>query len=99
LHIGRCAGCSSVRVTEVYTGKRSDASIATRGSPPPWLKPASTGSNVRSPSRSSIASRDEHFISGLMAHRVPFLVAELGADADPFMLHLFGNCSPPADFA
>ena len=24
-----------------------------------------------------------------MAHRVPFLVAELGADADPFMLHLF----------
>ena len=34
-------------------------------------------------------SRDVHFISGLMAHRVPFLVAELGADADPFMLHLF----------
>jgi DNA invertase Pin-like site-specific DNA recombinase len=24
-----------------------------------------------------------------MVHRVPFLVAELGADADPFMLHLF----------
>jgi DNA invertase Pin-like site-specific DNA recombinase len=24
-----------------------------------------------------------------MTHRVPFLVAELGADADPFMLHLF----------
>jgi Resolvase, N terminal domain len=34
-------------------------------------------------------SRDVHFISGLMTHRVPFLVAELGADADPFMLHLF----------
>jgi DNA invertase Pin-like site-specific DNA recombinase len=34
-------------------------------------------------------SRDVHFISGLMAHRVPFVVAELGADADPFMLHLF----------
>jgi DNA invertase Pin-like site-specific DNA recombinase len=30
-----------------------------------------------------------HFISGLMTHRVPLLVAELGADADPFMLHLF----------
>ena len=30
-----------------------------------------------------------HFISGLMAHRVPFVVAELGSDADPFMLHLF----------
>jgi DNA invertase Pin-like site-specific DNA recombinase len=34
-------------------------------------------------------SRDVHFISGLMRHRVPFVVAELGADADPFMLHLY----------
>lgn len=34
-------------------------------------------------------SRDVHFISGLMAHRVPFIVAELGADADPFMLHVY----------
>ena len=34
-------------------------------------------------------SRDVHFISGLMAHRVAFIVAELGADADPFMLHLY----------
>ena len=30
-----------------------------------------------------------HFISGLMTHRTPFIVAELGADADPFMLHLY----------
>ena len=34
-------------------------------------------------------SRDIHFISGLMTHRVPFLVAELGSDVDPFILHLF----------
>jgi len=34
-------------------------------------------------------SRDVHFISGLMAHRVSFLVAELGADVDPFVLHMF----------
>jgi DNA invertase Pin-like site-specific DNA recombinase len=34
-------------------------------------------------------SRDVHFISGLMAQRVPFLVAELGADVDPFVLHLY----------
>src|SRR5262249_57215802 len=34
-------------------------------------------------------SRDVHFISGLMVHRVPFLVAELGADVDPFVLHLY----------
>ena len=24
-----------------------------------------------------------------MSHRTPFIVAELGADADPFMLHLY----------
>lgn len=34
-------------------------------------------------------SRDVAFISGLMAQRVPFIVAELGADADPFMLHVY----------
>ena len=34
-------------------------------------------------------SRDVHFISGLMAQRIPFIVAELGAEADSFMLHLY----------
>lgn len=34
-------------------------------------------------------SRDVHFISGLMVQRVPFLVAELGADTDSFVLHLY----------
>jgi DNA invertase Pin-like site-specific DNA recombinase len=34
-------------------------------------------------------SRDVHFISGLMAHRVPFLVGELGPEVDPFVLHLY----------
>jgi DNA invertase Pin-like site-specific DNA recombinase len=35
------------------------------------------------------ASRDVHFISGLMKHKVAFIVADLGADTDPFMLHLY----------
>ena len=34
-------------------------------------------------------SRDVHFISGLMKHRVPFVVTELGADTDPFLLHIY----------
>jgi DNA invertase Pin-like site-specific DNA recombinase len=34
-------------------------------------------------------SRDVHFISGLMAQKVPFIVAALGLDVDPFMLHLY----------
>lgn len=35
--------------------------------------------------------REVHFISGLMANRVPFLVAELGADVDPFMVHIYAS--------
>jgi len=34
-------------------------------------------------------SRDVHFIAGLMAQRVAFVVAELGAEVDPFMLHIY----------
>ena len=35
-------------------------------------------------------SRGVHFIYGLIAHRLPFVVAELGPDVDPFVLHLYG---------
>jgi DNA invertase Pin-like site-specific DNA recombinase len=47
-----------------------------------------------SPARLAVAkldrlSRDVHFISGLMAQRVPFVVAELGPEVDPFVLHLY----------
>ncbi len=34
-------------------------------------------------------SRDVDFISGLMTHRVPFVVADLGPDVEPFLLHLY----------
>ena len=34
-------------------------------------------------------SRDVHFISGLMTNRVPFIVAALGKNVDPFMLHIY----------
>ncbi len=34
-------------------------------------------------------SRDVAFISGLMAKRVPFIVAEFGSNVDPFMLHIY----------
>lgn len=38
-------------------------------------------------------SRDVAFISGLMSRGVPFIVAELGADTDPFILHLYAALS------
>ena len=34
-------------------------------------------------------SRDVALIAGLMAQRVPFVVAELGPDIDPFILHIY----------
>jgi len=34
-------------------------------------------------------SRDVHLISGLMKHRVNFIVTELGTDVEPFLLHIY----------
>jgi DNA invertase Pin-like site-specific DNA recombinase len=34
-------------------------------------------------------SRDVHFISGLMMHKVPFIVCALGRNVDPFTLHIY----------
>ena len=82
-------GFDLVRVfVEVETGKGSDA-LDRR----PQLAAALAEARRK---RCSVAvakldrlSRDVHFISGLMAHRVPFPVVELGPDVDPFVLHLF----------
>lgn len=75
--------------SEVESGKRVSDTLAER----PQLRAALAASQaLRGPvlvSKLDRLSRDVHFISGLMAHKVPFLVAELGADVDPFMLHLF----------
>ena len=38
-------------------------------------------------------SRDVAFISRLMSRGVPFIVAELGTDTDPFILHLYAALS------
>ena len=73
---------------EVETGKGSDA-LERR----PQLKAAlATAKRLKcnvAVAKLDRLSRDVHFISGLMAHKVPFVVAELGADVDPFVLHLF----------
>src|ERR1700684_2154553 len=34
-------------------------------------------------------SREVAFISGLVAQQLPFIVADLGAGTDPFLLHLY----------
>jgi DNA invertase Pin-like site-specific DNA recombinase len=73
---------------EVETGKGSDA-LNRR---PQLVAALSKARSLRCPvavAKLDRLSRDVHFISGLMAHRVPFFVSELGPDVDPFVLHLY----------
>jgi DNA invertase Pin-like site-specific DNA recombinase len=74
--------------TEVETGKGADA-LHRR---PQLASALATARQQKCPllvAKLDRLSRNVAFIAGLMAQRVPFIVAELGADADPFMLHLF----------
>jgi DNA invertase Pin-like site-specific DNA recombinase len=73
---------------EVETGKGADA-LDRR---PKLAEALATARKAKAPvivAKLFRLSRDVAFISGLMAQRVPFIVAELGADADPFMLHIY----------
>src|SRR5215831_17799128 len=74
--------------TEVETGKGADA-LDRR----PQLAAALAEAKRRKCSivvaKLDRLSRDVHFISGLMTQKVPFIVAELGPDVDPFMLHIY----------
>ena len=74
--------------SEVETGKGSDA-LDRRPQLAEALKLAKRHKAPIIVAKLDRLSRDVHFISGLMAHKTPFIVAELGADADPFMLHLY----------
>jgi DNA invertase Pin-like site-specific DNA recombinase len=73
---------------EVETGKGSDA-LERR---PKLAEALAKAKKAKAPvvvAKLCRLSRDVAFISGLMAQRVPFIVTELGADVDPFMLHIY----------
>jgi DNA invertase Pin-like site-specific DNA recombinase len=73
---------------EIETGKGADA-LDRR---PQLAAALATGRARRCPvivAKLDRLSRDVAFVAGLMAEKVPFIVAELGRDADPFMLHLY----------
>ena len=74
--------------TEVETGKGADA-LERRPQLAAAIKAARKAKCPVVVSKLDRLSRDVHFISGLMAQRVPFIVTELGADTDPFMLHIY----------
>lgn len=74
--------------TEVETAKGSDA-LERR---PELAKALSAARKLKAPvivAKLDRLSRDVAFVAGLMAQRVPFIVTELGPDADPFMLHIY----------
>jgi DNA invertase Pin-like site-specific DNA recombinase len=82
--------------SEVVTGKGADA-LDRRPQLAAAIKRARQLGNGTSGARKAAPvivakldrlSRNVHFISGLMTHRVPFIVTELGPDVDPFMLHI-----------
>jgi DNA invertase Pin-like site-specific DNA recombinase len=73
---------------EVLSGKGSDA-LSRRPKLAAAIKAARKTKAPVIVSKLDRLSRDVHFVSGLMAHRVPFLTVELGSDVDPFVLHLF----------
>jgi DNA invertase Pin-like site-specific DNA recombinase len=74
--------------TEVETGKGADA-LDKRPQLAAALKVAKKARCSVAAARLDRLSRDVHFISGLMVHRVPFIVTALGKDVDPFMLHIY----------
>jgi DNA invertase Pin-like site-specific DNA recombinase len=91
----RCAGFAAqngfdvvTAFTEVETGKGSDA-LDRRPQLAAALAAAKRLRCAVLVAKLDRLSRDVHFIAGLMVQRVPFLVAELGADVDPFMLHVY----------
>ncbi|ESY73955.1 recombinase family protein [Mesorhizobium sp. M0051] len=73
---------------EVETGKGADA-LAKRPQLAAALAAAKRNDCPVIVAKLDRLSRDVHFISGLMADRVPFVVAELGMGVDSFMLHIY----------
>jgi DNA invertase Pin-like site-specific DNA recombinase len=90
--IARFASAEGLEVAEVYqeieTGSGSDA-LDRRPQLAAALKAARKAKAPVLVAKLDRLSRDVHFISGLMSHRVEFVVCELGRQSDPFVLHLY----------
>ncbi|WP_348642358.1 recombinase family protein [Mesorhizobium sp. B2-3-11] len=90
--VARCTEADGIAIvdefTEIETGKGSDA-LDHR---PQLAAALALARRAKCPvivAKLDRLSRNVAFIPGLRVQRVPFIVAELGADADPFMLHLY----------
>jgi DNA invertase Pin-like site-specific DNA recombinase len=90
--IARFAETEGLEVSQVYeeieTGSGADA-LDRRPQLAAALKAARKAKSPVLVAKLDRLSRDVHFISGLMAHRVEFVVCDLGRQSDPFVLHLY----------
>jgi DNA invertase Pin-like site-specific DNA recombinase len=90
--IARFAEAEGLEVSQVYeeveTGSGADA-LERRPQLAAALKTARKAKSPVLVAKLDRLSRDVHFISGLMSHRVEFIVCELGRQSDPFVLHLY----------
>ena len=88
----RFAASEALRVAgefiEVETGKGADALDKRPQLAAALRRAKQLGAHI-AVSKLDRLSRDVHFISGLMTKRVPFIVAALGKNVDPFMLHIY----------
>ena len=75
---------------DVQTGAGADA-LQLRPGLATALKEAKSARCPLIVSRLDRLSRNVHFISGLMEHRVRFVVAALGRDCDQFVLHIYAS--------
>ena len=75
---------------DVQTGAGTDALLLRPGLAAA-LKEAKSARCPLIVSRLDRLSRNVHFITGLMEHRVHFIVAELGKDRDDFTLHIWAS--------
>ena len=75
---------------DVQTGAGADA-LQLRSGLAAALKEAKSARCPLIVSRLDRLSRNVHFISGLMEHRVHFIVAAFGRDCDHFVLHIYAS--------
>jgi DNA invertase Pin-like site-specific DNA recombinase len=90
--IARFAAAEGLSVAQVFeeveTGSGADA-LERRPQLAAALKSARKAKAPVLVAKLDRLSRDVHFVSGLMAHRVEFIVCDLGRQSDPFVLHLY----------
>ena len=77
---------------DVQTGRGADA-LMLRPGLAAALKEAKLARCPLIVSRLDRLSRNVHFISGLMEHRVHFIVVALGRDCDEFTFHIYASLS------